>query len=120
MRDTGPTIAGQHTLQELGSADLPPAEQARYPARRTLERTTRFASADDFLALLPESLDDSFDTSDLAAAAGIDRRLAQQMAYCLREMDVCRPVGRRGRAVLYARAPQQLNPSSTRLVRALS
>jgi len=70
-----------------------------------VERTTRFASAEDFLALLPGALDDPFDTSDLAAAFEIDRRLAQQMAYCLREMDVCRPVGRRGRAVLYARGP---------------
>ena len=74
---------------------------------REVERATRFASADDFRALLPESLDDSFDTSDLAAAAGIERRLAQQMAYCLREMGVCRPVGRRGRAVLYARGALQ-------------
>lgn len=69
-----------------------------------VERCRRLAAPGDLAALLPEQLPDSFDTADLAEAAGIDRRLAQQMAYCLRAMGICVPAGRRGRAALYARA----------------
>jgi hypothetical protein len=53
-------------------------------------------------ALLPP-LPDLFDTAELAAAGGWNRRLAQQMTYCLRELRVLRPDGHRGRAVLYRR-----------------
>jgi hypothetical protein len=55
-------------------------------------------------ALLPE-LAETFDTAELAAASGIDRRLAQRMAYCLRALGVIEPVGKRRGAVLYARSP---------------
>lgn len=54
----------------------------------------------DAAALLP-SLPELFDTGDLARAAGCTRRLAQQMAYCLRAAGVLTPVGKRDRAVLY-------------------
>jgi hypothetical protein len=37
----------------------------------------------DAAALLP-ALDDTFDSAELAAGSGIDRRVAQRMAYCLR------------------------------------
>jgi hypothetical protein len=63
----------------------------------------RFAGPGDVAALLPNGLDDEFDTAAIAAAGGLDRRLAQQLVYCLRAMDVCEPVGKRGRAVLYTR-----------------
>jgi hypothetical protein len=53
-------------------------------------------------ALLP-SLPDLFDTAELAAAGGWNRRLAQQMTYCLRELSVLRVDGHRGRAVVYRR-----------------
>jgi hypothetical protein len=51
-------------------------------------------------ALLPR-LPDPFDTAELASAAACPRRLAQQMAYCLRALGVLEPSGKRGGAVLY-------------------
>lgn len=60
-----------------------------------------FETPADLASLLPPDLPDWFTTADLAAALGRPRRLAQQMAYCLRALDVIREVGKRGRAVLY-------------------
>ncbi len=57
----------------------------------------------DLAALLPDGLPVTFTTADLAAALGCQRRLAQQMAYCLRHLDLVRQVGTRGRAFLYRR-----------------
>lgn len=57
----------------------------------------------DLAALLPDGLPDPFTTADLAAALGRPRRLAQQMAYCLRHADVLTPDGSQGRAVAYRR-----------------
>ncbi len=73
--------------------------------RRLLDVVERrvFASPDDLCALLPETLDDGFDTGDLAAHLNIRRRLAQQMAYCLRECGAITQVGKHGNAILYAR-----------------
>lgn len=58
---------------------------------------------EDAARLLPDQLGDSFTTTDLAATAGIDRRLAQRMAYCLREQGAITEVGRTGNARVYAR-----------------
>lgn len=57
----------------------------------------------DLRALLPSGLPQPFTTLDLAEGLGVSRRLAQQMAYCLREMGAIEAVGRkgRGRAWLY-------------------
>ncbi len=73
--------------------------------RRLLEVVDQriFESPDDMRALLPADLPEPFTTSDLAAASGRPRRLAQRMAYCLREMGVITPVGSRSRSVLYER-----------------
>lgn len=73
--------------------------------RRLLQIVDRqlFETPTDMSALLPLSLAESFTTSDLADALGKPRRLAQQMAYCLREMDVIAPKGKRRNAILYAR-----------------
>jgi hypothetical protein len=68
-----------------------------------VEGSVRIASPEDAARLLPE-LAETFDTAELAAAGGIDRRLAQRMAYCLRALEVIEPVGKRKGAVLYARA----------------
>jgi hypothetical protein len=57
----------------------------------------------DVAALLP-ALAETFDTAELAEGSGIDRRLAQRMAYCLRALGVIEPVGKRRGAVLYALA----------------
>jgi hypothetical protein len=63
-----------------------------------------FHTPADMGKLLPGSLVEPFTTSDLAAALGKPRRLAQRMAYCLREMGVIAPQGKRRNAVLYTRA----------------
>lgn len=61
----------------------------------------RFNSPADLGALLPPDLPSPFTTADLAEALDQSRRLAQQMAYCLRKVGVITKVGRRGRSILY-------------------
>lgn len=74
--------------------------------RRLLEVVAqrRFASPADMVELLPGSLAQPFTTSDLATAIGQPRRLAQRMAYCLREMGLIQAVGKEGNAFLYTLA----------------
>jgi len=67
-----------------------------------------FDEAAQLAALLPETLPAPFTTAELAACAGLSRRLAGQMAYCLREMGQIQAAGKRGRAWLYARTPMGL------------
>ncbi|MCP3998771.1 MAG: hypothetical protein GY722_27420 [bacterium] len=55
----------------------------------------------DLVALLPDDLPDSFTTADIAAAAGCHRRVAQQMAYCLRHMGAIDIAGKQGNALEY-------------------
>ncbi len=55
----------------------------------------------DLAALLPPGLAESFTTAELAMLLGRPRRLAQQMVYCLREVDAVLAVGKRGHAVEY-------------------
>lgn len=71
--------------------------------RRLIEvvGSTLLSSVSDLVALLPEGLPDRFTTLDLANQLGRPRRLAQQMAYCLREMGALTRVGKRGRSVEY-------------------
>ena len=63
----------------------------------------RLSSPRDCAALLPPDLPSSFTTRQLARAAGLRRRLAGQMAYCLREMGALAVVGKIGNAFCYAR-----------------
>ena len=70
----------------------------------SVEGSVRIAGPADVARLLPAGLPETFDTAELAAASGIDRRAAQQMTYCLRALGVLEPVGKRGTAVLHARA----------------
>ena len=56
---------------------------------------------DDLVALLPNDLPNRFDTADITASAGCPRRLAQQIAYCLRKLDLIEPIGKRGNAIEY-------------------
>ena len=67
-----------------------------------VERRT-FSTTADFAVLLPANLEPSFTVSDLAAALGRSRALAQKMAYCLKKMGVIEVIGKRGRASLYRR-----------------
>jgi hypothetical protein len=68
----------------------------------SVEESVRIASPADLLRFVPESLGDTFDTADIAQGAHVARRVAQQLAYCLRAMGAIEPVGKRGRSVLYA------------------
>jgi hypothetical protein len=63
-----------------------------------------FGNPADLAALIPTVLGEPFTTSELAAAIGKPRRLAQKMAYCLREMGAIDASGKRGNAILYIRA----------------
>jgi hypothetical protein len=67
----------------------------------SVEASHRIAGPADAARLLPAALPDVFDTAELARAGGFDRRLAQQMTYCLRALGVLEPVGKRGGAVLH-------------------
>lgn len=69
----------------------------------SVERSLLLGSPQDAALLLP-ALPSVFDTAELAVAVGCERRLAQQMTYCLRAMGVLEPLGRRGRSVLYRTA----------------
>jgi hypothetical protein len=75
--------------------------------RRLLEVVDQrcFRGPADLAAFLRPDLPSMFTTSDLAASLGVTRRLAQQTAYCLREMAAIAPVGKKGNAILYAREP---------------
>jgi hypothetical protein len=70
-------------------------------ALRSVEGTVRLGSLADVLALLPAGLPAAFDTAELAAAARCDRRLAQQMTYCLRTAGALERGEKRGRACTY-------------------
>ena len=63
----------------------------------------RFCTPADMGELLSPALGEPFTTSELATAIARPRRLAQRMAYCLREMGVIEAVGKQGNAILYAR-----------------
>lgn len=58
----------------------------------------------DFVSLLPSDLPAPFTVRQLAQSARMSRRLAGQMAYCLREMGALQFVGKAGRAYQYQRA----------------
>lgn len=55
----------------------------------------------DLLALLPDGLPDPFTTADVAAQLGRPRRMAQQLAYCLRTVGLIEAVSRRANAAEY-------------------
>ena len=59
-----------------------------------------FEEPDDWRAFIPETLE-TFTTQALAKETGVNRRLAQKMAYCLRKANVIRPAGKQGRNNLY-------------------
>ena len=57
----------------------------------------------DFLAAIPSTLEEPFTTADLARATGRPRRVAQQIAYCLREMSAIVAIDRKKSGILYVR-----------------
>lgn len=63
--------------------------------------TISLRAALDLRALLPNAPKGPFDTAQLAADLGIDRWVAQRIAYCLRECAATHSVGKQGNAWLY-------------------
>jgi hypothetical protein len=55
------------------------------------------------LKMLPADLPEAFTTANLADKLAIPRRLAQKMAYCLREMGAIHQIGKQCRANLYSK-----------------
>ena len=55
----------------------------------------------DALALLPDTLGDTFSTRELAQALRCGVVLAQRAAFCLRALELLEPAGRRGRTPLH-------------------
>lgn len=55
----------------------------------------------DLCAFLPKRLPQPFHTGHLAKALGVDRLIAQRMAYCLRHAGTVRSCGKQGNALLY-------------------
>ena len=74
--------------------------------RRLLEVVERLEidAPEDLAALLPTEIRPEFTTAQLAGALDCQRRLAQQMAYCLRNAGVIEAIGKEGNAVVYRRA----------------
>ena len=62
----------------------------------------RITSASDLRKLLPSGLPARFQTADLAAALSAPRRVAQRIAYCLRETGAARQVDKTGNSLIYA------------------
>jgi hypothetical protein len=62
-----------------------------------------FRTAADLCRLLPPRLPSPFHTGQLAEGLGVQRWIAQRMAYCLREMGAIRTVGKQRGAWLYKR-----------------
>ncbi len=73
--------------------------------RRLIEVIDRvsFHHPGDFLAVIPPTLGEPFTTAELARATGRPRRVAQKIAYCLREMGALAIVDRRRDGIRYVR-----------------
>jgi hypothetical protein len=66
-------------------------------------------SPDDLAQLLPPPVPARFTTVDLATGIGRPRRVAQQMAYCLKAAGVIGIVGKRGHSVEYELAASRFS-----------
>ncbi|EAQ81188.1 hypothetical protein DSM3645_21492 [Blastopirellula marina DSM 3645] len=69
--------------------------------------TRRIKTADQLWKFLPGKLPQEFDTGDLARMLTCQRWIAQRIAYCLRETGAAEIIGKRGNAVLYAKAKKR-------------
>jgi hypothetical protein len=62
------------------------------------------AGPDDLVRLLPKGLPEVFTTADLAQRLSRPRRIAQQLAYCLRKAGLVEATGKHGHAAAYRMA----------------
>lgn len=63
--------------------------------------TMHLAGVAELAALLPSGLPDDFTTADIASGSGCPRRVAQQMAYCLRKAGAIAVAGKQGNSIEY-------------------
>jgi hypothetical protein len=68
----------------------------------------RFRTAADLCRLLPPKLPKPFHTGHIAAGLGVERWIAQRMAYCLRKIGAIETVGKERGAWLYKRSPKRV------------
>jgi hypothetical protein len=101
-------ILSEHQNLRVGDR-VPMAKKVNDIGRRlvSVERSVRIPSPGAAASLLPPGLPELFDTAQLAEAASVERRLAQQMTYCLRAMGVLDTAGKRGNAILHRRVESQ-------------
>lgn len=66
-----------------------------------VEGTIDLAGPADLAALLPDDLPERFTTAEISNLAGCNRRVAQQMTYCLRHVGAIEICGKQGRAIEY-------------------
>lgn len=66
-----------------------------------VRETHRLRTTSDLTALIPCPLPRVFHTGHLAESLGVQRWIAQRIAYCFRETGATRQVGKQGNAVLY-------------------
>jgi hypothetical protein len=66
-----------------------------------------FQKANDLCRLLPRKMPNRFHTRHIAAGLGVQRWIAQRMAYCLRETGAIKTVGKERGAWLYERVAKR-------------
>ncbi len=95
-------------IEEDRHREHDPTLRRRRGGWRTMDRQLRnvvdvvsIAATEDLVPLIPSGLPAPFTTADLAKAAKIPRRLAQQMAYCLRAVSLIGEEGRTRSGVEY-------------------
>lgn len=66
-----------------------------------IRKSIRLASGTDLRRCLPSDLPSPFHTGHLATAMDVPRWIAQQIAYCLRQMKIARQVGKERNTRLY-------------------
>jgi hypothetical protein len=64
-------------------------------------------SPEDFTDMIPSSLSQPFTIQQLASKLGITNRLASQMTYCLRSMNILTTVGTSRKPLVYAEKPSE-------------
>ena len=91
------------------------ADDFQVEDQRLLEvrQTWRLTTCGDLVALLPRKLPAEFHTGHLASGLGIERWVAQRIAYCLRKMGAAQECGKQGNAVVY-RLAVELSEKRTR------
>jgi hypothetical protein len=74
----------------------------------TVVGVERFQTATDLCRMLPPKLPRPFHTGHIATGLGVQRWIAQRMAYCLREMGAIKTVGKERGAWLYKRTTKRI------------